>query len=149
MKKNYINTVSSVSIIILFAMQLMLAGCQKTVTAEKDEVIFYPPAPEKARLQFLKSFTAIEDLGGKGPSSFESFMWGAPQRRDMILKPYGVAMDDGKLYVCDIGRSAIEVFDVRNQKFYLLSQERRMRTPMNIFIDNGVKYVSDPKGGAI
>jgi len=79
---------------------LIFSGCQQPVP--KEEVIrpvFFPKAPDKPRLQFLKSFSGPEDVGVKSPSALERFIVGEPETTEAIVKPYGLAIIQGKLYV--------------------------------------------------
>ncbi len=128
---------------------LFFCGCQKSSTNEAIGPVFYPEPPEKPRLQFLKSFSGPEDVGVKTVSGFQKFVVGEPEVTERIAKPYGVGMYDGKLYVCDVGRRLVEVLDLENKTFTHMTKDRRLINPMNIFIENGVKYVADTIGGAV
>src|SRR3972149_6734176 len=94
----------------------LLSGCKgreslqpKVVStpAPRTRGVFYPPAPDVPRLQFLTSFSKSTDLGPpakKKVGRFEKFVLGEEQEEvaDTILKPYGIALDRDKLYVCDV-----------------------------------------------
>lgn len=129
---------------------LLWAGCQQEAKEEQAKAVFFPEAPDKPRLQWLKSYESAEDLGQQGPSAFEKFVVGEAQDSERIVQPYGVAIHQGKIYVCDVGRRMVEVLDVRNGTFGVLTKDRRVRNPVNIFIeDDGTKYVADPTAGVI
>ena len=68
---------------------------------------------------------------------------------DGIAKPYGVAISEGKLYICDVQKKAVEILDFKKRTFGYLSRERRMTNPVNICIANGIKYVADPTAGQV
>ena len=129
----------------------ILSGCQQPVTKEKViEPVFFPKPPDKARLQFLKSFSGPEDIGVEGPSSWEKFIVGEAENTEVISKPYGLAIFRGKLYVCDVGKKMVEVLDLKNRTFSYLTEDRRLMDPRNIYIeDDGTKYVADPTAGAV
>jgi sugar lactone lactonase YvrE len=132
-------------------MTCLFTGC-RTVEVEQSvpEPIFFPPPPEVPRLQFLTSFSGPEDLGTRAISDFERFVLGEPEEMEGITSPYGMALFKGKLYVCDVGRKMIAVFDLRNRTFSYLTKDRRLINPVNIFIDeNGWKYVADSKAGLV
>src|SRR5512142_3315550 len=76
---------------------LALAGCSSP--ARKPETaVFFPPPPELPRVQYLTSFTGRKDV--EQQTAFNQFVVG--EKKDVkIDKPYGVAMYDGKIYVCD------------------------------------------------
>lgn len=112
--------------------------------------VFFPPAPEKPRLQFLTALSGPADLGAAGPSGFEKFVLGEAEQKEGISTPYGLAIFDGVLYVCDVGRRRVETLDLRKRSFGYLTEDRRLANPVNIFIEpNGTKYVADPTAGTV
>ena len=129
----------------------LLGGCgmgQKRPEAAGP--VFFPPAPEKPRLQFLKSFSGPADLGASGPSGLEKFLLGDTQEKAGIVTPYGLAIFDGKLYVCDVGQKRVEVLDLEKKSFGYLTEDRRLMNPVNIAIEeDGTKYIADPTAGAV
>ena len=130
---------------------LAFAGCKSArVGTPRQKPIFFPPPPETPRLQFLTSFSGPEDLGAVSTSAFEKFVLGEPELRDGITTPYGVAIFEGKLYVCDVGKRMVEVLDLKKRTFGYMTKDRRLMNPVNIFIEqDGTKYVADPTAGAI
>jgi sugar lactone lactonase YvrE len=129
----------------------LLGGCGPSQRRpEAVGPIFFPSAPEKPRLQFLKSFSGPADLGVAGPSGFERFVLGTAEPKEGITTPYGLAIFDGKLYVCDVGRRRVEVLDLEKRSFTTMTDDRRLVNPVNIAIeDDGTKYVADPTAGAV
>jgi sugar lactone lactonase YvrE len=112
--------------------------------------VFFPPAPEKPRLQFLRSFSGPADLGAAGPSGFEKFVLGEAKEQEGITTPYGLAIFDSKLYVCDVGKRRVEVLDFQKHSFGTMTEDRRLVNPVNICItEDGTKYVADPTAGAV
>jgi sugar lactone lactonase YvrE len=131
---------------------LSLVGGCGTVREQPNATgpVFFPPAPEKPRLQFLTSLSGPADLGAAGPSGFEKFVLGEAEHKDGIVTPYGLALFDGVLYVCDVGKRRVETLDFRKRTFGYLTEDRRLANPVNIFIEpNGTKYVADPTAGAV
>lgn len=115
--------------------------------------VFYPPAPDKPRLQFLTSYSSASDLldrDAEEPSGLETLVFGkeeiAPQ---WIAKPYGLDLYEGKLYVCDVEKKRVAILDLRNRTFGYLSETRRMTNPVNICIVAGTKYIADPTAGKV
>jgi YVTN family beta-propeller protein len=129
----------------------VFSGCQSVqVEQQTPKPVFFPPPPEVPRLQFLKSFSGPEDLGAITTSAFEKFVLGKPETMDGITTPYGFAIFEGKLYVCDVGKRMVEVLDLENRTFSYLTKDRRLTNPVNIYIDdNGTKYIADPTAGSI
>ncbi|KPK42454.1 MAG: hypothetical protein AMJ65_07600 [Phycisphaerae bacterium SG8_4] len=112
--------------------------------------MFFPPLPEIPRLQFLKSLSGPDDLGVTEASSFQRFVLGDAETEPGISKPYGMDIFDGRLYVCDVGRRMVAVFDLKNRTFGYMTKDRRLMNPVNIHIgDDGTKYVADPTVGGV
>jgi hypothetical protein len=139
------------SLPVVFAAVLVVGGCgsaQKGPDAAGP--VFYPPAPEKPRLQFLTSFSGPGDLGAPTASGLEKFVLGEEEQKEGIATPYGLAIFDDKIYVCDVAKRRIEVLDLKKRSFGYMTEDRRLANPVNIFIeDNGTKYVADPTAGAV
>ncbi len=129
---------------------VIFSGCQQPVPKEILGPVFFPKPPDKPRLQFLKSFSGPEDVGVKGPSALERFIVGEPETMEAIVKPYGLAIFQGKLYVCDVGKRMVEVLDLENHTFSYLTKDIRLMGPRNIYIDDdATKYIADPIAGAV
>ncbi len=143
------------ALLVAVAILASLVGCQKgEVSQTETKPVFYPPAPDKPRIQFLMSISGATDLeieGKKKAGAFEKFVVGDATgwEQTEIAKPFGMALYDGKLYVCDVGRSAVEIIDLKTGKFSFLTRDRRLRDPGNIVIDHGNKYVSDARVGTV
>lgn len=73
---------------------------------------FWPPPPVEPRIQFLGTFDSSEDISPIKTSALESVVFCAmrPSLPD-VQKPYGVAIRDGKIYVCDIRSKALVILD--------------------------------------
>lgn len=133
---------------ILCAGLLLAAGC--AARRRKPEVaIFFPPAPDPPRLQYLTSFSGLKDV--EEQSAFNRFIVG--EKPDLKLdKPYGVAVHDGKIYVCDTNTGVV-VLDLQHKVFGPLSGavgQGKLTQPINIRVDSdGTKYVADPVRGQV
>lgn len=146
-----------VAVLSMFFTACMFCGCQQAEvgpTEEKiSEPVFFPPLPDKPRLQFLTSFSSLEDFGGENtakPGKFEEFIVGKAEEKkaELIIRPYGTALYDGKLYICDTARGVL-VIDVKNRKHSYLTKDSRLINPVCISIDDGVKYITDPKAPGV
>ena len=129
----------------------LFCGCRSAETGSAPaDPVFFPPPPERPRLQFLTSFSGPESLGAPGPGGFEKFVLGEAEPQMGIATPYGLALSDGKLYVCDVGRRQVEVLDLEARSFSYLTEDRRLMNPVNIEVEaDGTKYVTDPTAGAV
>ncbi len=128
---------------------LSVTGCQPSEKVA-DGPYFFPQAPDTPKLQFLTSFSGPADIGAKTGSDLDKFLWGAPEATELLGKPFGITINDGKVYVCDVQSARIAVFDLKNSNFSYLTKDRRLQKPINIFIDNDdYKYVVDGGSGSI
>jgi DNA-binding beta-propeller fold protein YncE len=101
-------------------------------------------------VQFLTSFSAGIDLGRN--SSFADFITGRPASPYSLIKPYGLAVKDGKIFVCDTVAGAVEVFDLvkKRARYFAPRGEGRLLMPINISIDtDGTRYVADTGRGQV
>ena len=130
---------------------LALAGCQSAAPEEKKAAVFYPQPPDAPRLQYLTSFSGEQDLV-REVSKFQSFVVGKQVSNKLIAKPYGVALHDNKLYVCDVGLGSIDILDLKDRSFRYFAPggEGKLVTPINIAVDrDGTRYVADTSRGQV
>jgi len=130
------------------AVIVLAASCAARVAPQQLKVV-YPPPPAPPRLQYLTSFNGLKDV--ETQSSFNKFVAG--EKEDLKLdKPYGVAIYDGKIYVCDTNATVV-VFDLKGKTFGPMKGvvgPGKLMQPSNISIDgDGIKYVSDPVRGQV
>jgi hypothetical protein len=112
--------------------------------AEPVSPTFYPPPPEEPRLQFLASYRSDRDVAEE-VSAFRRFVMGEPRYSELI-KPYGVAIHDGKLLICDIRRQAVVIYDLvgRSVGYMGTKGPGRLQRPINIAVaEDGTRYVAD------
>lgn len=127
---------------LLLALAL-LGGCAAPKKGEK-KYTFFPPSPDEPKIQFLTSFSSDWDLGRS--SSFLDFVTGRPAGVNPLVKPYGVALRAGQMYVCDTMAGAIEVFDIAKKRARYIKPrgEGHLQVPINLAFDaDGSFYVAD------
>jgi hypothetical protein len=128
---------------------LLVASCASAPKAPPAPAVYYPPAPELPRIQFLTSFSGLKDI--EEQTGFDRFVLGEKQNI-RLDKPYGIALQGGKIYVCDTNNTVV-VFDLVKKDFRPLPgaiEQGRLIQPLNISVDDeGVKYVADPERGQI
>lgn len=120
----------------------LLGGCT-TATKAPKKYTFFPPSPDEPRVQFLTSFSSDAELGRT--RNFSDYITGE-QPAGGLVKPYGVALHDGKIFVCDTVQNLVEVFDLRKHRasYFMPQGEGSLRLPINITIDtDGTRYVAD------
>jgi len=122
----------------------LLSGCATAPKREPPKPTFFPPPPDEPRIQFLTAFSSDVGLGRRG--SFAEYVTGATAPPNKLIKPYGLALSGGKIFVCDTMASAVEVFDLakKRARYFAPSGESHLQTPINITIDaDGTRYIAD------
>lgn len=120
----------------------LLSSCATAPQAPKTYT-FFPPAPDDPHVQFLTSFSGDLDLGRSW--SFAEYISGIKPTGPLV-KPYGLALYGGKIFVCDTVQGVVQVFDLKKRRasYFAPQGEGRMMMPVNISIDNdGTRYVAD------
>src|SRR5262245_18689471 len=126
------------------ALLAFLGGCATAPKAPPKKFTFFPPSPDEPRIQFLASFGSDFDLGKT--AGFAEFITGKTDGEKVLVKPYGIAIKDGQVLVCDTLTANVEVFDVakKRARYFTPRAEGRLQTPINITIDtDGTRYVAD------
>jgi len=143
---SFMKNIISISLICL----LTCAGCASVPITQEKAAVFYPPAPEKPRLQYLTSFSSSTDIEGES-SSFSKFVTGdVPEQK--IVKPYGVTVKDGKIYACDTVLNSIDIIDLDNRKleFFQPVGRGQLQSPINLDVAaDGTLYVADSRIGQV
>lgn len=122
----------------------LLAGCATKPAAKPENYLFFPPAPDEPRIQFLTSFGSEADLAGKG--GFKEFVVGREQIHRPIWKPYGVATTKGNLFVCDTQAKNVGCVDLAKNRLRYLKPvgPGAMFMPVGVAVDaEGTRYVTD------
>lgn len=133
---------------ILLSVFLIITGCHSTKIAEnttEKKYIMYPEAPDTARIQYLTKISSTLDLNQK-KTPFKDFLLGR-EKVNALVKPYGMAIHKGKIYVCDMYGGGVSIWDLEKKTFGLLNTDGggKLRGPVNCFVDeNGDVYVADP-----
>lgn len=133
---------------VLVVVTGIITGCAGAPEKKEEAKVFYPEPPAPAHIQYLTSYTGSRDIEPK-KSAFDVFVTGE-QSRTRLDKPYGVAMYDGKMYVCDTNRTVM-VFDFEKKTLKPLRAATtgmgKVLEPLNISTDRyGDKLVTDPAG---
>jgi len=133
--------------ILLMGMCFVLnVSCSRQIKklAVTDELVIYPPPPDTTRIQYLTRISSSLDITGKR-SAFARFVLGEFKKLD-IIKPYGITIHNGKIYICDTGLDALEVIDLQKHSFeYFIPGGRgQLMKPLNCFVDeNGYLFIAD------
>src|SRR5205823_2554762 len=127
------------------ALIAIAAGCATRPKTDKTEY-FFPPPPDAPRLQFLTSFSSEKQFRGHEDKNLMTFLTGAKPAEKNFSKPYGAAVGDKKIYVCDTELGAVVVADLQAGRLGVIDAqgEGALKTPLNVTVDaEGVVYVAD------
>lgn len=134
------------SIQIIIVMLFFQACATKEVEVERT--IIFPPYPEEPRILYLATYRggAKED----NSNALDIFLGEKKSEKKVsnIVKPYGVGLQDGKVYVADTGSDAVFVIDevTRELKFIGNGTAGRLASPVGIAFDKDKNlYVSDSR----
>ena len=125
----------------------LLAGCAgESKTAKRS--VFFPPAPNLPRLQYLTGISDSTDVEGKKKEfSLIAFRNLTPKKSVLsIIKPSSVAAAAGKLYVTDIS-GQLFIVDLPKKSMEQLKGNRgagKLRKPVGVTVDRaGFVFVAD------
>ncbi len=137
--------------LILMVLLILVTGCVPRPEAPEVGPLFFPAAPDAPRIQFLKSFST--DIDFERPASWMDILLGPEEERLQIVKPYGVAMSEDAIYVCDTQAKTVWVLDLALKRFSHLKGDTgrgKLKKPINIHIDaDGRKFVADADRGQV
>jgi len=141
MKKNTILTG-----ILLITIGGLLISCSGTLrkASTRNVPVFFPSPPDTARIQFLMRFSNSQDIQGKR-NFFTNYVLGDEPARP-IIKPHGISVHNGKIYICDTMLPGLEIIDLKNKKFdyFVPGGLGELKKPLNCaFDDKGRLYISD------
>lgn len=114
---------------------------------------FWPLAPDEPRIQFVGAFNSSEDVNATKTSDLEKVVFGSEAVKPAYVnKPYGVAIKDGRIFVCDIRAKALVVLDLAKKQTRLVGTtgSNRLERPVAVAVgDDGKAYVVDSIHGAV
>ena len=143
----------NISVFFLLVLFLIVTGCRRPAIIHKEfEPVFFPSPPNKPKLQFLTSFSGKDLQSSKKANFLETYIFGesSDDTIGMISQPYGLAIHNGKIYVCDVGEWNIKVIDLDSNTISVFPGGKSLKKPISIFIEsNGTKYIADSTVGAI
>ncbi|RMF61700.1 MAG: hypothetical protein D6748_01020 [Calditrichaeota bacterium] len=130
----------------LFGFMLFLMSCAGSRSTEPatTELVIFPPPPDTTRIQFLTRISNSRDIEGK-QSAFSKFIKGETPGKE-IIKPYGITLHKGKIYICDTIFAGLEIIDLINKTFDYFQPGGKglLKKPVNCTTDEqGRLYITD------
>lgn len=131
---------------LLLIIPVLYSSCSRQTmsTGKHDNLVIYPAPPDTTRIQFLTSISTSQDITGQR-NAFSRFVLG-DIKPSPIVKPYGLALVNSKLYSCDATINGLEIIDFDKSSFeYFIPKGRgQLKMPVNCSVDtNGLIYVAD------
>ena len=127
-----------------FLMGNAFAG-RPTGTEAAQTPLFYPNGPEKPRIQFLRTINGASFMDTNTSTYGDRFpgYTGADggQETNPLIKPYGIAVTKGQVFICDSAKQQVMVFNLAHNTVDMIKGFKR---PLNIAVDSdGTRFVSD------
>ncbi|MDH3283906.1 MAG: hypothetical protein OEQ13_04135 [Acidobacteriota bacterium] len=125
---------------------LILSGCATTPkgAGADPSLAFFPRPPDLPRLQFLMAITSDADIPGSRRGFVGRLTGSSPLRS--LLRPHGVAVRDGIIYVADAGLATVVKIDLVAKTFEQAVDPSTspLAGPLGLTVsEDGVIYVAD------
>ena len=133
---------------LIFFFLSVTVGCAPSAKLKKQETVFFPPAPDPPRVQFLLGIADSRDvIGSEVETSLFSLDSTQGEKVKRFVKPYGVSAFGHKIYVSDTLGSQVAVIDLVEKSFEWLKGNfgpGKMLKPTALVNDaEGSLYVAD------
>lgn len=130
-------------VIVASLFLVALTGC---ASSRKKITQVWPAAPSPPRVQFLRKITDSVDVVGKKSVSLIDL--GKEENKVVpLVKPYGIAVGKGKLYICDTVQAQVVIYNLKEKTASVLSGNKgagQLKKPINVAVDaGGFVYVAD------
>lgn len=135
--------------VVIIGVLFAAGGCAVTPQAPVKPIVIpvFPPPPEPARFFYERSiYSSADVIRDDSKSSFRRLVTGEIRAGEGLSKPYGIAVQKGRVYVTDTVKRVVMVFDFPQGVYSEIGTqaEGAMRLPLGIDVDaGGVVYVSD------
>ena len=122
---------------------------KKGKAAVAERPLVWPLPPEQPRIRYVTSYQGVGDFKGKKTSKWKTLLLGDdPSQRpsDTLIKPYGVAVSQGRVYVTDTAARRVFVFDpdARTVTFVGERGAGKLTKPIGVAADGeGRVFVAD------
>jgi len=121
-------------------------------TGEPDVRLVWPPAPQEAKIEWVKEISILENAGETGFwQRVREFFVGRELNR--VLRPYGVATDQAeRLFIADTGASRVPVYDMQQNRYFAIKgdEKTQLQSPIGVtYAVNGILYITDSVQGAV
>lgn len=140
-------------LLLLCVVLLGLSACVQ-VGEEKKAVtrkLVWPEPPDEPRFAYERTINGSDDVvGATEDSAMKLLLTGEKRQSIGFRKPYGVAVQHGRIFVSDTADHIVKVFDVPEGKFFTIGDDpsltlkQRLVKPIGISVDgSGNLYAAD------
>jgi DNA-binding beta-propeller fold protein YncE len=131
---------------LLSILSLVFASCARNITSGPgtDNIVIFPSPPDTARIQYLTRISNSHDVAGDG-KFITSFLFGKDEDLP-INKPYGVAIHNGEILICDTYIRGLVIINMKKNTFerFIPTGKGELKVPLNCFVGkNGYLYIAD------
>ena len=98
---------------------LFFLSCSRQLSPNKqaNSLVIYPPPPDTTRIQYLTTISNSQHVTGRR-GALARFVLGEKTPQP-VIKPYGIAIQNGRLYVCDASIAGLEIIDLNTKSLGL------------------------------
>jgi len=130
----------------LLFLPLIIISCSTTTgfLTKPENLVIYPEPPDTTRIRFLTKISNTGEITGVR-EGFSKFLYGKTKIIE-IGRPYGIAVNKGRIFICDNLTKSILIMNFLNKEFELFQPTGfgKLQNPINCFIDDkGWLYVAD------
>ena len=127
---------------------LLLSACAgPSKPLAEVEIPVFPPPPDEPRFYYERTITSSVDVEiESGESAFQRLVTGAQRVGIAMIKPFGVAVHQGRIFVSDSISRQVFAFDVREARFFEIGirDPGQLVKPLGLDVDRqGNLYVCD------
>ncbi len=136
------------TLILLSCITLVLAACSTQPELLKTSApIVFPPPPDQPRFIYERTLIYSSDVERlNSMDRFKSFATGTSLKVKGLVKPYGISVHKGRVFVTDTVQRAVLVFDIPEGRFFMIGTESpgELIKPIGIDTsDSGEVFVCD------
>lgn len=145
-------TLASGAAVVAITMSACASAPREAVDPNR-EYAFWPVPPGEPRIQHLRAFRSSEDVNPETGGALSRLVFGdSSESAAAIMKPYGVDMRDGKMYIADSRGDALAVLDFQKKQMRLVGVTgfNRVSNPVDVAVaEDGMIYVADNERGGV
>ncbi len=113
------------TLVLFSCITLLFAAC--STTPEKPQVsapIVFPPPPDQPRFIYERTLIYSSDVERLSSlDRFKSFATGTSLKIKGLVKPYGVSVHRGRVFVTDTVQRTVFVFDIPGERFFTIGTD--------------------------